>query len=44
MFHYDLPLEVQKIGGFANSLLVNQFVVYAIELFENYGDRVSKEF
>ncbi|XP_055841529.1 myrosinase 1-like [Episyrphus balteatus] len=41
MFHYDLPSEVQKIGGFANSLLVNQFVVYAIELFENYGDRVK---
>ncbi|XP_055911465.1 myrosinase 1-like [Eupeodes corollae] len=41
MFHYDLPSEIQKIGGFTNSLLINQFVVYAIELFENYGDRVK---
>lgn len=41
MFHYDLPSEVQKMGGFANALLINQFVVYAIELFENFGDRVK---
>ncbi|XP_055845445.1 myrosinase 1 isoform X2 [Episyrphus balteatus] len=29
------------IGGFANPLIINMFVTYAIELFENFGDRVK---
>ncbi|XP_055914758.1 myrosinase 1-like isoform X2 [Eupeodes corollae] len=41
MVHFDLPYEIQKIGGFANPLFINQFVTYAIELFNNYGDRVK---
>ncbi|XP_055845430.1 myrosinase 1-like [Episyrphus balteatus] len=41
MFHFDLPFELQKIGGLANPLIINYFVTYATELFENYGDRVK---
>ncbi|XP_055845611.1 myrosinase 1-like [Episyrphus balteatus] len=41
MFHYDLPSEIQKIGGFANPLLIPKFVMYATELFEDFGDRVK---
>lgn len=41
IFHYDLPIEIQKIGGFANPLIINLYVQYAIVLFENFGDRVK---
>ncbi|XP_055845443.1 myrosinase 1-like [Episyrphus balteatus] len=41
LFHYDLPSEIQKFGGFANPLIINMFVTYAIECFENFGDRVK---
>ncbi|XP_055912233.1 myrosinase 1-like [Eupeodes corollae] len=41
MFHYDLPSEIQKIGGFANALIIEKFVIYATELFEQFGDRVK---
>ncbi|XP_055910675.1 myrosinase 1-like [Eupeodes corollae] len=41
MFHFDLPLDIQKIGGLTNDLFVQMFVTYATELFENFGDRVK---
>ncbi|XP_055914788.1 myrosinase 1-like [Eupeodes corollae] len=41
MYHWDLPYEIQKFGGFTNSLIVEQFLTYAEELFENFGDRVK---
>lgn len=41
MFHFDLPLEFQKIGSLANPLIIEKFVTYATVLFEKYGDRVK---
>ncbi|XP_055845442.1 myrosinase 1-like [Episyrphus balteatus] len=41
MYHWDLPAELQKFGGFTNSLIVEQFLMYADELFESFGDRVK---
>ncbi|XP_055842675.1 myrosinase 1-like [Episyrphus balteatus] len=41
MFHYDLPAEVQKNGGFLNSKIINQFASYAKELYKLFGDRVK---
>ncbi|XP_055910683.1 myrosinase 1-like [Eupeodes corollae] len=41
MFHYDLPIELQKLGGLTNELFIDQFVTYADELFKNFGDRVK---
>ncbi|XP_055912876.1 myrosinase 1-like [Eupeodes corollae] len=41
MYHWDLPVEIQKFGGFANSLIIQQFLQYAEELFKLFGDRVK---
>lgn len=38
--HWDLPLNLQKIGGWTNSFLVDIFEDYARVAFENFGDRV----
>lgn len=41
IFHYDLPLKLQKLGGLANSIIVGYFKAYANLLFERFGDRVK---
>ncbi|XP_055914974.1 myrosinase 1-like [Eupeodes corollae] len=41
MFHFDLPVDIQKIGGFMSDKFIEKFVAYATELFENFGDRVK---
>ncbi|XP_055842751.1 myrosinase 1-like [Episyrphus balteatus] len=41
MFHWEMPVDIQKFGGFANSLIVEQFLDYAEELFNLFGDRVK---
>ncbi|XP_055842754.1 myrosinase 1-like [Episyrphus balteatus] len=41
MFHWELPVEIQKFGGFTNSLIIEQFLDYAEELFKLFGDRVK---
>lgn len=40
MYHYDLPLRLQQIGGFSNALIVDYFEAYAKLLFERFGNRV----
>ncbi|XP_055842676.1 myrosinase 1-like [Episyrphus balteatus] len=41
MYHWDLPAEIQKLGGFTNSVIINYFIAYAEELIINFGDRVK---
>ncbi|XP_055842669.1 myrosinase 1-like [Episyrphus balteatus] len=41
IFHYDLPSEIQKLGGFTNALFIDYYLTYAEELFKNFGDRVK---
>lgn len=41
MYHFDLPLELHKKGGWCNRATVDAFEKYAKVLFENYGDRVK---
>ncbi|XP_074042783.1 myrosinase 1-like isoform X2 [Leptinotarsa decemlineata] len=41
MFHLDLPLPLERIGGLTNPYLSNYFEDYARILFENFGDRVK---
>lgn len=41
LFHYDLPLELAKQGGWLNSKITNYFSEYAKICFENFGDRVK---
>ncbi len=40
MYHFDLPLELYKKGGWTSRSTVQAFEEYAKILFENYGDRV----
>ncbi len=42
LYHWDLPLALQKIGGWENRKVVDAFVDYAKFMFEHYGDRVNK--
>lgn len=41
MYHFDLPLELYKKGGWLNRNTVDAFERYAKVLFEHYGDRVK---
>ena len=41
MYHFDLPYELHKQGGWCNRKTIDAFVQYAKILFENYGDRVN---
>ncbi|MCT2344835.1 glycoside hydrolase family 1 protein [Bacillales bacterium AN1005] len=44
LFHFDMPMELQKIGGWANREVVNAYVNYTSICFELFGDRVKKWF
>lgn len=41
IYHFDLPYELEKKGGWANRDTIDAFERYAKILFENYGDRVK---
>lgn len=41
MYHYDLPADLQKLGGLTNAIIISYFEAYANLLFERYGDRVK---
>jgi len=41
LFHYDLPYELAKIGGWENREIIDAFNKYSKVCFENFGDRVK---
>lgn len=41
LFHYDLPLQLAKEGGWLNIKITDYFAEYAKTCFENFGDRVK---
>ena len=42
LYHWDLPLSLQKIGGWESRDVVDSFVDYADFMFEHFGNRVKK--
>ncbi|WP_205174735.1 family 1 glycosylhydrolase [Bacillus pakistanensis] len=44
LFHFDMPYELQKIGGWTNREVVEAYENYARACFELFGDRVKKWF
>ncbi|MFW9999369.1 MAG: GH1 family beta-glucosidase [Candidatus Hodarchaeota archaeon] len=42
LYHWDLPLSLQKIGGWESRKVVDAFVDYANFMFNHFGDRVKK--
>lgn len=44
LYHFDMPMELQKIGGFENRKVVDYYRLYAKKCFELYGDIVKKWF
>lgn len=41
MYHFDLPYELEKKGGWSNRATIDAFVTYCEILFDRYGDRVK---
>ncbi|EEK78378.1 glycoside hydrolase family 1 protein [Bacillus cereus] len=41
MYHFDLPYELEKKGGWSNRTTIDAFVTYCEILFERFGDRVK---
>ena len=41
MYHFDLPYDLDKIGGWTNPKTLDAFVEFAEILFRNYGSRVK---
>lgn len=44
LYHFDMPMTMQDIGGWESRQVVEAFVRYASICFENFGDLVSKWF
>lgn len=44
LFHFDMPYELQKIGGWENRKVVDYYRDYAKKCFELYGDIVKHWF
>ncbi|MCM3024455.1 glycoside hydrolase family 1 protein [Heyndrickxia ginsengihumi] len=44
LFHFDMPFELQQIGGWENRKVIDAYAHYARICFELFGDRVKKWF
>ncbi|MDR0125132.1 MULTISPECIES: glycoside hydrolase family 1 protein [Bacillus] len=44
LYHFDMPMKLQEIGGWTNRQVVEDYVVYASTCFKLFGDRVKKWF
>ena len=44
LFHFDMPMYLQEIGGWENREVVTHYQNYAKTCFELFGDRVKKWF
>ena len=44
LYHFDMPLALQEIGGWENKEVVEAYINYAKTCFELFGDRVKKWF
>lgn len=44
LYHFDMPMALQEIGGWENKEVVEAYVDYAKTCFELFGDRVKKWF
>lgn len=40
MFHFDLPYELEKEGGWSNPATIDAFEEFAAVIFQEYGDKV----
>lgn len=41
LFHFDMPMKLQEIGGWENRSVVEAYAYYAKTCFELFGDRVK---
>ncbi|ATZ18922.1 6-phospho-beta-glucosidase [Williamsoniiplasma somnilux] len=41
LFHFDMPIELQNLGGFENKKVVSMYAEYARTCFELFGDLVD---
>ncbi|XP_038218406.1 myrosinase 1-like [Zerene cesonia] len=41
LYHWDLPVKMQDLGGWANPLIADWFADYSRKVFELYADRVK---
>lgn len=41
LYHWDLPQELQKIGGWESRDVVDAYIEYAKFMFDHFGDRVK---
>lgn len=44
LYHFDMPMPLQEIGGWENREVVDRYVEFATKAFELFGDRVKKWF
>jgi len=41
LFHWDLPLYIENLGGATNPIFVDYFRDFAVVVFKSFGSRVS---
>lgn len=44
LYHFDMPMAMQEIGGWNNRKVIDAYVQYATTCFKTFGDRVKKWF
>ncbi|ASK62411.1 6-phospho-beta-glucosidase [Virgibacillus phasianinus] len=44
LYHFDMPMAMQKIGGWENREVIDAFAAYAERCFAIFGDKVKKWF